>query len=225
MTEPAQDTFEQGYFADVYEGDYDARNPTYKHQALLGALRKHQPTGRLLDIGCAYGRFLQVAAAEGGYELSGCDLSEHAVGVAAKRLGDAARVRPGGVLDDPFPGEQFDVITMFDVIEHVPDQPAAWARVRERLAPGGIFAFSVPVYDGPVGVLVEVMDMDPTHIHKIGRDDWIARAAKNGFDVLRWVGILRYFVAGRFYVHVQSTRLRRHCPAILVICAADDGPR
>jgi SAM-dependent methyltransferase len=222
MTDPSSRTeaFEDEYFAEVYGGDYDLRNPSYKHRALLAALRLHQPKGRLLDIGCAYGRFLQVAVDEGGYELSGCDLSEHAVRVATERLAPhGVRVRQGGVLDKPFPGETFDIITMFDVIEHVPDLAAAFGRVRERLAPGGVFAFSVPVYDGPVGVLVEAMDRDPTHVHKLSRHDWIKNAEDHGFLVLRWLGIVRYFLASRFYVHLQSERLRGHCPAILVLCS------
>jgi SAM-dependent methyltransferase len=222
--EALQEAFEDEYFSEVYGGDYDRRNPAYKHRALLSALRLHQPGGRLLDIGCAYGAFLRVAEAEGGYTLSGCDLSRHAVEVATERLeARDVRIRPGGVLDDPFPGEVFDVITMFDVIEHVPDLAAAFASVRGRLAPGGIFAFSVPVYDGPVGVLVEVMDLDPTHVHKIGRHDWVRHAEHHGFRVLRWLGILRTFVAGRFYLHVQTLRGREHCPAILVICTPE-GP-
>ena len=212
--------FEEEYFSGIHGGDYDARNPKYKFRALLGELRKHQPHGRLLDVGCAYGRFLEVAAEEGGYTLSGTDVSEHAAGVAAERLGDRARVQPGGLLESPFAGETFDVVTMFDVIEHIPDLPGAFAAVREHLAPDGIFAFSVPVYDGPVGVLVEAMDLDPTHVHKIGRDAWLERADENGFRVLRWLGILRYFAASKVYVHRHTTRLRRHAPAILVLAAA-----
>lgn len=212
--------FEDAYFEDIYGGAYDARNPKYKHRALLAALRMHQPSGRLLDIGCAYGKFLQVAAEEGGYDLSGCDVSEHAAGIARERLAPhGVHIEQGGVLDDPFPGETFDVVTMFDVIEHVTDLGAAFAAVKGRLKGDGIFAFSVPVYDGPVGILVEAMDLDPTHVHKIGRDDWVKAAEGNGFDVLRWLGIVRYFVGKRFYLHLQTTTLRRHCPAILVICS------
>ena len=132
--------FEEEYFSGIYGGDYDARNPKYKFRALLGELRKHQPHGRLLDVGCAYGRFLEVAAEEGGYTLSGTDVSEHAAGVAAERLGDRARVQPGGLLESPFAGETFDVVTMFDVIEHIEDQDAAFARIRELLRPSGLLA-------------------------------------------------------------------------------------
>jgi len=210
--------FESDYFDANYGGDYDARNPAYKFRALLGAIRMHQPSGRLLDIGCAYGKFLEVAADEGGYTLSGMDLSEHAAGIAAQRLEPrGVRVRVGGVLDDPFPDETFDVVTMFDVIEHVPDLDAAFSAAKARVAPGGVLALSVPVYDGPVGVLVEAMDMDETHLHKYGRHDWVRRCEAAGLRVLRKVGIVRYFVGGRFYVHVQSRRMFPVSPAILLV--------
>lgn len=215
---PDADDFGSEYFDGIYGGDYEARNPRYKFRALLGAIRMHQPSGRLLDIGCAYGKFLEVAALEGGYELSGMDLSEHAVEVARERLEPhGVRVRQGGVLDRPFDGETFDVVTMFDVIEHVPDLDAAFDAARVRLNPGGVLAISVPVYDGPVGVLVEAMDMDPTHVHKLGRREWVERCEAAGLRVLRKVGIVRYFMAGRFYVHVQGRRLFPQSPAILLI--------
>ena len=135
--------FEDAYFEDIYGGAYDARNPKYKHRALLAALRMHQPSGRLLDIGCAYGKFLQVAAEEGGYDLSGCDVSEHAAGIARERLAPhGVHVQQGGVLDDPFPGETFDVVLALEIVEHVADVGLFVTSVAKLVRPGGIVIFS-----------------------------------------------------------------------------------
>jgi SAM-dependent methyltransferase len=180
----------------VTAGEQDARNPRYKYRALLGAIRMHQPSGRLLDIGCGSGRFLEVVAQEGGYEQSGIDLSD---------------------LQAEFSGEAFDVVTMFDVLQRAPDLPAALAAARARLRPNGILAISVPVYDGPVGILVDAMDTDPLHLQKLGREEWVGQCQANGLRVLRWTGIVRTFLAGKVALHVQSRRLRRVSPAILVL--------
>ncbi len=176
--------------------EHDARNPRYKYRALLGAIRMHQPSGRLLDVGIGSGRFLEVVAREGGYESTGIALSE---------------------LDGEFTGEAFDVVTMFDVLQRAPDLGAALAAARSRLRPNGILAISVPVYDGPVGILVDAMDTDPLHLQKLGREEWVRQCQVNGLRVLRWTGIVRTFLAGKVALHVQSRRLRAVSPAILVL--------
>jgi len=180
----------------VTDAEHDARNPRYKYRALLGAIRMHQPSGRLLDVGTGSGRFLEVVDQEGGYESTGIELSE---------------------LDEEFEGEPFDVVTMFDVLQRAPDLPATLAAARARLRPNGILAISVPVYDGPVGILVDAMDTDPAHLQKLGRDEWVRQCQAHGLRVLRWTGIVRTFLGGKVALHVQSRRLRSVSPAILVL--------
>lgn len=85
------------------------------------------------------------------------------------------------------------------------------------LKPGGLFLFVVPVYDGVTGKIVNRLDRDPTHIHKRGRDFWLQWASE-GLEILDWHGIFRYLVAGRWYAHLPTRRLRRQASAILVAC-------
>jgi len=209
--------FERSYFDDVYGGDYDRRNPRYKMRRLLRTVMRFEDGGRMLDVGCAYGAYLAEAAASGRFELAGTDISEHAVDVARQRLPDAVDLRPGGLFDADFEPGSFDAVCMFDVIEHIEDLEAAYARVRELLRPRGLFAMSVPVYDGPLGPLVQALDKDPTHLHKWPRGDWIDATARNGFDVMHWAGLFRYFLAGRRYLFWDTLVGRSFCPAILVL--------
>ncbi len=219
MTGSAAD-FEAGYFEDIYGGDYDRRNPTYKTRGMLDVVLRFEDGGRLLDIGCAYGAFLLQASKMGTWELSGTDVSEHAVDVARQRLGDRADLRPGGLFESDFEPHSFDVVCMFDVIEHIADQDAAFARVRELLRPKGLLCLTVPVYDGPLGPVVSALDKDPTHLHKLGRRDWVTACHTRGFDVLHWIGLYRYFVGGRFYAYYQSLFGRRWAPAIMLVARA-----
>jgi len=106
---------------------------------ILGRLTGGAGGRRLLEVGCAYGPFLQ-AAAEAGYAVSGIDVAAEAAAYARDRLGLPCRC----VSFQDYRGEPVDVLCMWYVIEHLPDLGAALDRVRSLLAPGGVFAFSTP---------------------------------------------------------------------------------
>ena len=214
--------FEERYFEEVYREAYDQRNPRYKHRSYLREVQRVAPTGgALLDVGCAYGAFLREATE--AYRCAGCDVSHHAVAVAADRL-DGVRVFQSDVLNLPATGE-FDVVTSFDVLEHVPDLDAALARLRAALRPGGAVILAVPVYDTIVGRLVERLDRDPTHVHKLARRAWLRRVEEAGFEHVSWRGIVRYHFGGRWYLHWCSAASRQLSPAILVTGVAPGATR
>ncbi len=210
--------FEDRYFDEVYGGAYDRRNPRRKTRPLLRAVAAEEPGGRLLDVGCAYGAFLLEAARDGRYRLAGTDVSEHAVEVARGRLaGHDVDLRTGGLFDCGFDEGAFDALCLFDVIEHIERLDDAFDRVRRLLRPGGLLALSVPVYDGPVGRLVDRLDTDPTHLHKWSRRRWLTVCESHGFQVVHWIGLWRYLLGGRFYLYWQSGRGRRFSPAVLLL--------
>jgi 2-polyprenyl-3-methyl-5-hydroxy-6-metoxy-1,4-benzoquinol methylase len=113
------------------------RRPQYERD--LALIRQYASTGRLLDIGCGLGDFLDVAAA-GGFRAYGLEPSRTASGIARRRhpvvRGELGRVklREGA----------FAVATIWSVLEHVPDPAAFLAEARALLAPGGVLALRVP---------------------------------------------------------------------------------
>ena len=139
----------------LYAGDYferwGARDPAalarvraMKHASyrdLVGTLAGLRPGGRLLDLGCAMGFLLEVAE-RAGFEGWGLDLNPEAVRVSRQGFGD--RVAQGELDASAFPGIDFDVVTLIDVLEHVPDPAALLARVHQRLLPGGVLAAVLP---------------------------------------------------------------------------------
>jgi 2-polyprenyl-3-methyl-5-hydroxy-6-metoxy-1,4-benzoquinol methylase len=150
--------YPEDYFFEEYRRQYgktyleDApriRLMGHRRLAEIARAAARSGAGRLIDIGCAYGPFLS-AAAERGYEAVGVDVSRAAVSYVVSELGfpafrmaleelAASEKRPrelerGGAA----------VVTMWYVIEHLPDLTEALSVVSDLLEPGGVFAFSTP---------------------------------------------------------------------------------
>jgi len=192
--------------------DYDRQNPPrklafYRRLAERAAGSKEKP--RILDIGCAFGHFL--ASLDRRWLRFGVDASQYAIEQARMRLPDARfAVTQSSCV--PFDG-QFEIITAFDVLEHLQDLDATLGMMADKLAPGGGLILVVPVYDGPTGPMIRVLDRDPTHIHKEAREFWIEWPERH-FDLRDWWGIYRYLLPGGYYVHAVTRSLRRFTPAI-----------
>ncbi len=108
-----------------------------------GALRAG---GRTLDVGASSGAWLEVAA-EHGLEATGVELGE-ATAAAARERGLDVRT---GTLEQTLPdltGERFDLITFWDVLEHLPDPRHELKLAADLLAPGGVVAATFPNVEG-----------------------------------------------------------------------------
>lgn len=207
--------FGKEYFTRVsnYAGRYDRSNPPHKIAGYLREIQRFHPGGSLLDVGSAFGRFL--AAARQHYKCEGVDISPYATRLARERLPGVPIQQCALQAFDP--GRTYDVVTCFDVLEHIQDVDTALRRLRELMAPAGLLAMAVPVYDSPAGWVCGLMDHDPTHIHRLGRWEWIRRLKQAGLAPIVFKGVLRGPLPGHF-VHTISTALRWCSPAIFVMC-------
>jgi len=104
-------------------------------------IEKYRPSGRLLDVGCAVGVFLAIAK-DRGWDVTGVDVSPFAVAYAREKLGVNAVA--GELEDVAFPDGHFDVITLWDVIEHFPDPIATLREVRRILKDDGLLFVNTP---------------------------------------------------------------------------------
>jgi SAM-dependent methyltransferase len=96
--------------------------------------------GRYLDVGCGSGSALGVAQAL-GWQVAGVEVDEAA---ARKARRFSPRVHVGDLLGAPFAAGEFDLVTSFHVLEHVPDPVAAVRRMLEWLDGGGLLILEVP---------------------------------------------------------------------------------
>ncbi len=106
----------------------------------LEHLSRFVPSGRLLDVGCHIGTFLEVAESAFGYEVSGVEPSRWAAAIARERINGS--VHCGPIEDAPIVEGGYDVVTLWDVIEHLPDPAIDIRAIFGALRPGGIFAVS-----------------------------------------------------------------------------------
>lgn len=143
--DPATIDFQALYGEAYYKGGHDAVFADYTGQEAarraharrkLWVLRHLAPRiarqGRLLDIGCAAGFFL--AEARRWYEVQGVELSAWSSDYARQRFG--LSVYSGTLQDARLPADHFDVLTLWDVIEHVPDPLPLLAEAARVMKPG-----------------------------------------------------------------------------------------
>lgn len=138
--------------------------------------------GRLLDVGCGLGLFLQTMRPE--FELYGMDLSEYAIGEAAKRVPGAQLAV--GSLTEALPFEvEFDVVTAINIFEHLDDPAAGLDTVRARLRPGGLLVAHLPTIGNRLQARLYAGSYaaDPTHVYRPSGREFSTLATRHGFSV------------------------------------------
>jgi SAM-dependent methyltransferase len=142
------------------------------------------PGGALLDVGCGTGQFME-AARRAGYRVTGLDPSRSQLDVARMRFGlTDLHATSLAEYAHRAAGVAFDVITVFQVLEHVADPLAFLAETRRLLRPGGQLAIGVPNWR-MWSALREPMDAPPNHLTRWSITSLRAALERSGFEVLR----------------------------------------
>jgi len=132
----------------VYESeDYGRWITAGRHLRVVH--RYKLPPGRLLDVGCASGRFLSIAA-QNGWKVAGVEPSEPFYRRARLLLADRAELLQCTLQEASLKTAPFDVITMWDVLEHVPDPVGLLVLTRSLLKDGGRLFVNVPNLDSAI---------------------------------------------------------------------------
>ncbi len=161
----------------------------------LRQIRPHAPAGRVLDVGCGPGFFLD-AAAELGYEAWGVDPSAYAVSLARERHGE--RVRVGVIESAAFEPASFDLLVAQDAFEHVYAPRRFLDAAHRLLKPGGVLAITTP---DPTSLLARVSGRGwvsfkiPEHVY-YWSPATIRRALAPAFEVRRLTSAGQFASAG-----------------------------
>ena len=134
---------------------------------------------RILDLGCGTGEMLEMLTGFG--DVTGMDSSPDAVAWCRQRLGSGAAVLLGSIPESLPTEGGFDLVTAFDVIEHLDDDTGALSRCHELLSAEGLFVCTVPAYMA----LWSDHDERNHHRRRYSRSLLCRRLSDAGFEVER----------------------------------------
>ncbi|MBI3635632.1 MAG: class I SAM-dependent methyltransferase [Candidatus Rokubacteria bacterium] len=163
---------------------------------------------RAVDVGSGTGRMVEFLA--GGMRITATDFEMEALRFAAKR-GTASLVQ-ADALRLPFRDASIELLSAFDIIEHLDDDRAALAEFRRVLRPGGYCVATVPAFRS----LWSEHDEINHHRHRYRRRELRARFAEAGFTVTRcsyfnsllFLPVAAFRVARRALARVVDTSRR-----------------
>jgi protein O-GlcNAc transferase len=175
---------------------HDIEGGRYTWAPTVEAVAHHiPPPARWLDVGFGSGSAMFVAA-EFGFDVSGIDLRRSTVDDMAA-IGYAVEC-----VDLKDHVGVFDIITMFDVLEHMPHPRASLGHVDRLMAPGGVLVVSAPNADCEAWRFLTAAGANPywheiEHYHNFTRGRLTALLADAGFDVVS------YRVSNRFRLGME----------------------
>jgi len=175
---------------DAYdETNVECLNYYYNKLGILIRSRFPQP-GRILDVGCSRGWFLDVMT---DWECYGNEMVTSDAMIASKRYGD--RIVTGPFEEYPLQENYFDVITLQDVFDHVCDPMSALEKCRRLLRPGGLIVIKVHniscLYAKLTGPNFYAV-IPPFHLFYYDRRTLSSTLSNSGFQVIgsRFIGHL-----------------------------------
>jgi SAM-dependent methyltransferase len=186
-----QSLYDSSYFETYHTGPMEG--PSFallRYQRLMDSIhsmldiagQKSERQLKILDVGCASGYLLDLFRHD-GWAAVGVELSPAAVDFARRTLD--LQVLQGGFLEAPLPPNEFDLVTMFHVIEHLPEPGAAVEKAYRLLRDKGILFLETPNWDG-LGALVRGRHwshyIPPEHLNYFGPGSLERLLRSNGFQ-------------------------------------------
>jgi len=190
---PTREELEAFYASGGYHAEVDEAERRLTFAARLRQIEELAPRrGSVLDVGCSKGTFLEVARDE-GWEVAGVELNPHTAAEARARGLD---VYCGDLSDFDTSGRFFDVVTLFDLIEHTTDPQATLRACRRLLRPGGLLVITTPNVDGLVprvtywlfAATLGAWDhpTPPGHVVQFSRRTLQQMLEQTDFRIVRW---------------------------------------
>lgn len=164
-----------------YDLEKKALEKNFKNR--LKEIRRFKNNGKLLDIGCASGYFLNIAKQY--FTSEGVDLDPKVTEFAAKF--SSCKIHTGDFLNQTFKNSSFDVITLFDTIEHLKKPKHYIAKSHQLLKKGGIIAIETGDISGFLPTIQKRkwrLIFPPFHLFYFSTNTLKKLLEQNGFQIL-----------------------------------------
>lgn len=217
------------YSKGYYEGDptrsayvdYELDKPLIVRnmRKFLSFLPKDKSKGKLLDVGCAFGYFVELAIDQ-GYDAYGFDPSTFASEKAGELVGKK-RIQEATIQDAKYTKGSFDIITMFDVFEHLQDPLEDMKKLRSLLKPNGVILMAT---GDTKSVAAQIMKrrwtffIPPQHIFFFHRGNVRTLLHKAGLAAMAWYRVGKWLSLGYILHLARTTGESRFAHAIYSWC-------
>lgn len=180
---------------EVYSAESDGRRKTARRH--LHTVERYCRGGRLLDVGCATGQFIEIAADE-GWEVVGVEPSPAQSAAARTALGDTGEVVCATLSDAQLPAGSFEVVTLWDVLEHVVDPVRFLGECASHLSEMGRLFVNVPRLDSVVARMLGARWplLLPEHLNYFTRRSLSLCGEKAGLELIRFGHRPAYYSVG-----------------------------
>ncbi|HEY4003323.1 MAG TPA: class I SAM-dependent methyltransferase [Candidatus Xenobia bacterium] len=174
------------YYGESIESFYARKGALYQREVakkawMVEQLRRHVPSGRILDIGTGQGLF-SYTARDAGYDVHATEVCPMDV---AYHRSQGLDVFDGYIEDAHFDGNSFDAVTMWHTLEHVYDPLGTLTEVCRILKPGGYLVGALPNWRG-IGTQARLVLghplFDPATDHELHFFHYSPRALKIAFE-------------------------------------------
>ncbi len=130
-------------YANYGQEEYLSAITIKRFEELLVVFEKFRKNNRILDLGCGYGNFLNVAKSQ-GWEVFGTEFSDRAISICESK---GIKVKKAGFSVENFEPDFFDIITASEVIEHLENPCISISNVIKGLREGGAIYLTTPNFN------------------------------------------------------------------------------
>lgn len=189
--------YDRSYFETI---GFKEKPNSKRNKSRLYEILNHKTEGKLLEIGCGEGGFLELAAKY--FNIEGIDISDYAVNLIQHNF--SHKIRIADIEQELLPANHYNVIAVFNVLEHLIKPGEVITNIFQSLSDEGIVIGSVPHKYGIIGNLNTSFTnfLDRTHISTYPPNRWRTLFEDAGFKKIDFFGEIT--VGRNFNIYLRN---------------------